>query len=164
MALLDSAEGPDDGEMISLDRAPHTLLMGLRMIVVGRAECPVLRRMFVELCGPSGDEALTSLFVIVKLVAFRSRRRLSVHAPGCPAISSDELIFLSALAAAQRPEIEGHASEGLWLSSLIGAEADSALSGSLRALAGLLTAADQSLDMDGCRPAASAHGQRRSLH
>ena len=165
MTLTYPAEAYDDrGEAISLDPAAHALLTGLRMIVVGRGECPALRRIFVEVCGASGDEAVTSLFVVVKQVAFRSRRKLSVHAPGCRGISSDELIFLSALAAAQQPEINGQGRERLWLASLLGTEADGAIAGSLRSLAGLLSSAGLRLDMDDWRPAFGHYDRSRSLH
>jgi len=167
MSLIDPAEiedRDDGGEAISLGRAANTMLTGLRMMVVGRGECPALRRLFVELCGPRGEEALIGLFVIVKQVAFRSRRRLSVHAPGCAAISSDELIFLSALAAAQQPETDGQGRERLWLASLLGAGADKVVSGSLRSLAGLLASAGQTLDMDDWRPGPCLRARPRSVH
>ena len=123
---------------IELDEAAHVLLSGMRAIAVGRGECPALRRRFSELCGPSGDEALNVLFVFMKQLAFCGRRRLRVHMPGCCAVSSDELIFLSAIAAAQEGAGAGDGGDRRWLSSLTGEEADQALAKARRQWRGKL--------------------------
>jgi hypothetical protein len=130
-----AAGRPDEpSEAIELDETAHALLWGLRAIVVGRGDCPALRRAFLDLCGDQGDEALSALFVIIKQLAFRSRRRLSVHLPGCCAISGDELRFLSIVASAQTAEKESSA----WLAGLIGSDVDLTLSRSIGVLANIL--------------------------
>lgn len=95
--------------------------------------------------GDFADDALNTLFVLVKQIAFKSRRRLRVHAPGCSAISGDELLFLGAIAAAQTEEAEEP--ERLWLSRLIGQDADPGLVASVRALARVLAMNGQRLSL-----------------
>lgn len=139
MSLDDTRAGAPLSEPVELDQAEHILLWAIRAIAIGRSDCAGLRHAFRDLCGPVGDEALTTLFVLVKQLAFRSRRRLRLHAPGCSGISGDELMLLAAVAAAQGPVRDGAIlPEAPWLSQLIGAEADSSLIASARALAGLL--------------------------
>ena len=74
------------------------------------------------------------------------------------------MIFLSALAAAQQPEIDGQGRERLWLSSLLAASADGAIAASLRSLASILASAGQNLDMEDWRPGARFQAPPRSLH
>ncbi len=94
--------------------------------------------------GDFADDALNTLFVLVKQIAFKSRRRLRVHAPGCSAISGDELLFLGAIAAAQTEEAEEPERSR---SRLIGQDADPGLAASVRALARVLAMNGQRLSL-----------------
>jgi len=123
------ADGADDlTEAIEIDGVGHAVLWAVRAFVVGRGECAVVRRLFEDLAGPAADETLTSLFLAVKLLAFRSQRRLRIHLPGCRGVSGDELTLLAAVAAAREPAVgTGAALLDRWLSRLIGAAPDPSL-------------------------------------
>ena len=158
-------EDPDlSPEPVELDEAGHVLLCGMRAIAVGRSECPTLRRMFGDLCGSSGEEALNILFVVIKQLAFTSKRRLCVHVPGCRRISRDEMMFLSALAAAQDDGAGAAPCTRLWLSRLTGREADASLVRSLGVLAGVLNANGRHIALSDPLEAAAAPGRSVAVH
>ena len=137
------ADGADDlTEAIEIDGVGHAVLWAVRAFVVGRGECAVVRRLFQDLCGPAADETLTTLFLAVKLLAFRSQRRLRIHLPGCRCVSGDELTLLAAVAAAREPTGgTGAAPLDRWLSRLSGTAPDSSLIRAFEAVGELLAAA-----------------------
>ena len=135
--MRDDAETP-----IELDFPAHAVLLGVRAIAVGRGDCPLLKQRFTELCGPLADRTLSTLFIVVKLLALKSRRRLSVHVPGCAGISGDEIMLLAAIAQAQsRP---GPAQpNSSWMARLTGGVFDPALERSVAEVAELLSLSDR---------------------
>jgi hypothetical protein len=164
-----AAIAEDPAEPVELDFAHHVLLTGVRALIVGRGDCVVVRRAFGELCGPRADQMLGTLYLVVKLLAFASRRRLRVHLPGCSAVSQDELMLLSAFTEAQgwAPHPAGRRAPqaGSWIERLTGAERDRALDAAMADLADLLALSGrrlERLDLD-CNPDA-AEPARRTLH
>ena len=153
-------------EPVELDGAGHALLSGLRAIAVGRAECPAVRRMFADLFGRSGNEALNVLFVFVRQLAFSSKRRLRVHLPGCSAISGDEMIFLSAISAAQCEGASAERGMGQWISRLAGrSDVAPTLAHTLKALGELLSESGCKVTFDqASRPTESPPLHSRVLH
>lgn len=97
----------------------------------------MLRAMFGQACGPLADQALTALFVLVKQLGWRGRRRLKLHAPGCAKITGDEMLLLAAFASAQAED--GGRSLGLWLERLTDAPPEPPLEASVRMIADILT-------------------------
>lgn len=114
-------------EPVDLDFAGHVLLCGLRAQVVGRGDCPLVQRHFEELCGPLAARAQGALFVVMKLLALRSQRRLRVHLPGCSSISVDEMMLLSAIADAQANGAPAASAGRSWMARLTGGVFDPAL-------------------------------------
>lgn len=92
------------GELDDLDRA---VLWAIRSVAVGRADCPSLRRTFLDLYGPAADQILCALLVMIRLLASRSGGVLRLHMPGSSAVSRDELLILSALAVVQQDVTSG---------------------------------------------------------
>jgi len=88
----------------ALDRPERLLLWGLRAIAIGRSECPGLAHAFFAAWGYRGGQVLGACYVLVKCIALSGRRRLSVHVPGCNAMTPDEAGVLKVIAAAQVPD------------------------------------------------------------
>ncbi len=91
----------------ALSRSEHLLVWALRTFAVGQSDCPVLERTFRGACGEAGVRTLQAYFVLVRYIALKARRRLRVHAPGCPCLSADEAAVVGVVAAAQ-------AGDGTW--------------------------------------------------
>jgi len=91
----------------NLDRPEHLLVWALRAIAIGNADCPLLDKTFAAACGPLGAEALSAYVLLVRAISLSGRRRLRVHAPGCPCVSSDEVAVVGVVAAAQASMREG---------------------------------------------------------
>jgi len=93
---------PDDDETIqALSRPEHLLVWALRAIAVGRGDCPLVAQTFAKACGPMGGHALQAYFTLIKFIGMTGRRRLRVHTPGCPCVSTDETAIVGIVAAAQ---------------------------------------------------------------
>jgi hypothetical protein len=105
---------------IELDFVAHALLVGLRGHVVGVPDCPLVRRRLTDLCGAHAEELSAAMLLVVRLLALKSRRRLKVHLPHCSAISSDELIWLSAIADAQCENGARRDPDRSWMAMLAG--------------------------------------------
>jgi hypothetical protein len=84
-----------------LRRCEHLLVWALRVIAVGRADCPAVRQAFVSACGPAGDQARMGYFLLVRQIGMAGRRRLKLHMPGCARLSPDERAIVAVVAAAQ---------------------------------------------------------------
>ena len=100
----DQTEGrmQDDSETIEdLSRPEHLLVWALRAIAIGRGDCPLVAQTFTKACGPMGGHALHAYFVLIKFIGMTGRRRLRVHTPGCPCVSTDETAIVGVVAAAQ---------------------------------------------------------------
>lgn len=161
---------PAPVQPIELSRAEHLVLRAVRAFVVGRGDCLTLRHTLAALCGAQTDQTLGALMVAVRLLALRSRRRLSVHLPGCGAISGDELMLLAALAAAQARAGGSGRPACPWIARLIGAPADPSLCAAFEAVGQLLAASGQQLtvrdledDVEVLPPAALA-GPAYTIH
>jgi hypothetical protein len=135
-----SAPNAEDAiESFELDPTEHMLLWSFRAMAIGRGDCPMLRAVFQEACGPLADQALTALFVLVKQLGWRGRRGLRLHAPGCRAISGDEMLVLAAFSAAQEAQAGGDG----WrlterLSRLMGAAPEASMEASAKMVGYLL--------------------------
>lgn len=96
----------DDGwkrpsDLRDLERAEHMLVWAARAIAAGQASSPPVQEVFNGACGPHGAHVLNAYFALVKLVGVSRGDPLKVHAPGCLAVSDDELELVAAVAAAQ---------------------------------------------------------------
>ena len=160
---------PSDGRMtteaVGIDFTAHVLLWGLRAHVVGRDQCPLVRRRFHELCGDRADELVGALLLVVRLLALKSQRRIKVHLPGCAAISGDEMMLLAAVADAQDRcgALPGPAQS--WMARLTGGVFDPSLERSVGDLAALLSRSGRKLDRIGRWPhSPSEPPERPTLH
>jgi hypothetical protein len=99
--MSDVQNDPRNG-LSNLSRPEHLLVWAMRAIALGREDCPIVVEMFQRSCGARGEEVLQAYSIFVKYVAMTSRRRLQVHAPGCPCVGPDERALMAVLAAAQR--------------------------------------------------------------
>jgi hypothetical protein len=95
----------DDSDMAEsledLSRPEHLLVWTLRAVAVGRGDCPLIETTFNKACGPRGGQALTAYLALVRYIGLTGRRRLRVHVPGCPCVSTDEKAIVGVVAAAQ---------------------------------------------------------------
>jgi hypothetical protein len=124
-------EGP-----VELDDLDRAVLWAIRSVAVGRADCPSLRRTFVDLYGPRADQILCGLLVMVRLLANRSAGGIRLHMPGGSAVSHDELLILAALTAMQG-EACGSADAGL--ADVLGEGVDASLVSAFHYVAELLS-------------------------
>lgn len=106
--MLNVWSDPADG-LANLTRSEHLLVWALRAIALGREDCPVVVKTFRGCCGRRGDEVLQAYGIFVKYAAMTARKRLQVHAPGCPCVGHDELAVVAVLAAAQRAQDDADA-------------------------------------------------------
>lgn len=90
-----------------LDPAEHLLIWGLRAMAVGRGDCPALGQTFGRLCGSMGQAVQQGHFILVRMIGMGARRRIQVHAPGCPCVGADETAVVGLVAAAQLALREG---------------------------------------------------------
>ena len=95
------APAPAAADVRHLLRGEHLVLLGLRALALGHAECPVLRRTFESLLGSDADDALAHMLTFVRVLAPAGARPVRLHAPGCCGVSADERRVLAALAAGQ---------------------------------------------------------------
>lgn len=119
-------------ELEDLDRA---VLWAMRSVAVGRVDCPSLRRTFIDLYGPTADQILCALMVMIRLLASRTSGGLRMHMPGASAISRDELLILAALSALQAEAVENADAS---LAQLLGLGRDAGLIAAVRYVADLL--------------------------
>ena len=122
--------------MAGLEDYDRAMLWALRCVAAGRLDCPSLRRAFVDLCGPSADQLLCGLLVMVRLLSDRCEAGLRLPLPGSSMISRDERAILSALAALR--EEQGPDATANELAGRLGVQADRRLTGAIRYLADLL--------------------------
>ena len=104
LAPSDLRPDPTQADLRDLNRGEHLLLFAFRAMAVGQADCPTVRRTFVQGCGAQrggAEEAYMALFVLVQQIGRTARRRLRLHVPGCPCVSEDEQALLAVFAAAQ---------------------------------------------------------------
>lgn len=95
-AASDTTETLED-----LSRPEHLLVWALRALAVGHGDCPLVGRTFDKACGARGGQALTAYLALVRYIGLTGRRRLQVHVPGCPCVSTDEKAIVGVVAAAQ---------------------------------------------------------------
>lgn len=126
---------PLDMDGLELDELDRAVLWAMRSVAVGRVDCPSLRRTFVDLYGPSADQILCALTVMIRLLASRTRGGLRMHMPGASAISRDELLILAALSALQAEAVE---TADASLAELLGLERDAGLLAAVRYVGDLL--------------------------
>jgi hypothetical protein len=141
---------------VELDELDRTVLWAMRSVAVGRLECPSLRRAFLDLYGPAADQILCALLVMVRLLACRTGRGLRMHMPGSNAVSRDELMILSALAAVQDEEpLDDDAPRAAAdLAELLGGRIDASVVSAFRHVGGLLSEGGRRLSAPGlARPA-----------
>jgi hypothetical protein len=89
------------GDIRDLRRPEHLLVLALRAIAMGHADCPRLRQAFKAACGPQGDHALMTYFTLVRMIGMTTRQPLRPNVPGCVRLSADERAMLVLIAAAQ---------------------------------------------------------------
>lgn len=92
-------ETPED--IRDLRQPEHLLVLALRAIAVGHADCPAVRQAFLSACGANGDQARMGYFLLVRQIGMAGRRRLKLHLPGCVCLSADERAIVAVVAAAQ---------------------------------------------------------------
>ena len=108
MSLQEPDRTITPGGVRMLSHGEHLVIFGLRAMATGQMDCPVVRRAFEALLAGNADRTLGDLLVFVRLLALAATRRLRVHAPGCCALSGDEVLMLSAIGAAQtEPAADG---------------------------------------------------------
>lgn len=120
---------------VELDDLDRAVLWAMRSVAVGRVDCPSLRRTFIDLYGPSADQILCALMVMIRLLASRSRGGLRMHMPGASAVSHDELLILAALSAVQAEAAENADAS---LAQLLGLHGDAGSVAAVRYVADLL--------------------------
>lgn len=125
---------------VELDDLDRAVLWAMRSVAVGRLDCPSLRRTFLDLYGPTADQILCALLVMVRLLASRAAGGLRMHMPGRSAVSRDELLVLSALAIVQEEAGSGAALRiAAELSELLGGRVDASLTSAFQYVAELLS-------------------------
>ena len=87
--------------LVDLEKPEHLLVWTLRAVAFGRSDCPLLSRTYDATFGREGAHAFGAYFVLVRHVTQHARRKIRVHAPGCPSVCADELAIVGAVAAAQ---------------------------------------------------------------
>ncbi len=97
------------------DRAEFVLVFAWRMLVAGRARCPVLHDELVAHAGERAMDLLSALSVFLLTLGNGSRRRLSVGHPGCDHRTGDEQAMLALIAAAQDGDDDCLAAHLRWL-------------------------------------------------
>lgn len=110
-----TAPGVTDVQGAGSGYVEHLLVWSWRRIATGRIECPVMAKEFIDACGEDAQEVFATFCTFLKTLAFASRRRLSIRAPGWPDMTPDESQMLCLLAAAQagdHPLFQAHLS---WL-------------------------------------------------
>jgi hypothetical protein len=91
--------GPAD--LRDLDYGEHFVIWTLRALVVGRGRCRLVEREFESACGALAVEARGAYFVFVRQLSLRSRRRISVGAPGSLCVTRCEQLIAALFADAQ---------------------------------------------------------------
>ena len=152
---------------VELDDLDRAVLWAMRSVAVGRLDCPSLRRTFLDLYGPTADQILCALLVMVRLLASRAACGLRMHMPGSSVVSRDELLILSALAIVQEDAGSGKALRvATELSALLGGRFDASLAAAFQYVAELLSDRGRRLSApEPQRPPATASGLARgALH
>ncbi|MEJ0025683.1 MAG: hypothetical protein WDN01_06610 [Rhizomicrobium sp.] len=137
------------------------LIFALRMLVAGRARCPLLHEEMDIAAGPLAMEFLAALSIFLMTLGNGSRRRLAVGPPPCHHRMPDEEAILCLVAAAQEDDEERLAAHLCWL---VRSERQQAVRGSLRALADMATCAGLRLCSSEAANAGSAAAVRRMAH
>ena len=91
-------------DLRGLTYGEHLLVWGVRAIVSGRGDCPVVAREFREACAEGAAGAKAALSAFVQQLAVVGRRSVSLCPPGCLGLTRDEQLLLAAFAAAQADE------------------------------------------------------------
>jgi hypothetical protein len=84
-----------------LQRGEQLTLWCVRIIALGHAQSPSLRRALAVALGSSAEETFAALFTVVRTLGGCARRRFRLHAPGCDGVSEDERALLALFAEAQ---------------------------------------------------------------
>ncbi|MEI9991977.1 MAG: hypothetical protein WDM86_18300 [Rhizomicrobium sp.] len=97
------------------DHAEHVMVFAWRMLVAGRARCPVLRDELAAAAGAQAMDVLSALSVFLTTLGNGSRHRLCVGPPRCSHRTTDEQAMLALIAAAQDGDEERVAAHLRWL-------------------------------------------------
>ena len=103
--MPNAAPQPDD--IRDLQRSEHLLLWAFRSTAMGHGDCPTLRRTYASALAESADETLAALLIVVRVLGFAGRRKLSLHVPGCVCVGADERAILALFAAARESVLTG---------------------------------------------------------
>lgn len=90
-------------------------LWGFRAAAVGHVDCPALASGYDNVFGAQGAAARGAVLVFARIIGSAGNRRISLGAPGCCGVTSDELSVVAVLAAAQEEDADRRDAHLLWL-------------------------------------------------
>lgn len=93
-----------DVEAIDLGRSEWLALRAVRMVGVGRRNCPGLAAIFEERLGRQGRHALSGIARITERLPVESARKLTLGWPCVRGVTWDEAAILAVMEASQRSD------------------------------------------------------------